>query len=113
HHPALMPRQRHLAHETIGSAVEELRILDEQALDLGLEGAGDADCSLERDGARLRRAQLQHHPAPVLTRLCDVGDHSACPLLSPAPADPLAKPRARSAKAFTLSSTSRLMVPAA
>src|SRR5262249_41975760 len=82
-------------------------------LDLRFEGAGDAHRRLERHGAGTGRAQLQDHPAPVLACLRDVGDHSGSLTLSPPPADALAKPRARSANDFTLSSTSRLMVPAA
>jgi len=31
-----------LTHEIVGSAIEELLVLDEYALDLGLEGASDA-----------------------------------------------------------------------
>src|SRR5262245_18468414 len=104
--------ERYLAHKIVGRAVEQLFILDEDAFDLGLEGARDAHGRLQREDAWVRRPQLQDHPPAVFSGLCDVSDHSASRGLSPALPVPLANPRALSAKLLSLSSTSRLMVPA-
>ena len=102
HGAAPPPGQRHLAHEAVGRAVEQLLVLDEHALDLGLEGPRDAHGRLQRDGARVRRAQLQHHPAAVLSGLGDVRDHSVSLAPSPPLPAPLAKPRPRSANDLEL-----------
>ena len=103
HGPALLPRERDLAHEAVGCAVEQLLVLDEQALEVGAERARNAHRRLHGDGARVARPQVQHDPAAVLAGLGDVGDHDALlrrlDLASP-PA--LAKPRPRSANDLQL-----------
>jgi hypothetical protein len=40
--PGLEPRKRHLVHEAIGRAIEELFVLYEEAFQVGAESAGDA-----------------------------------------------------------------------
>ena len=74
-HPALPARERDLAHEAVGGAVEQLLVLHEQALQVRPERPRDAHGGLQRDGARMSRADLDDDPAAVFSGLGDVCDH--------------------------------------
>src|SRR5262245_23504760 len=110
---ALPARQRDLAHEAVGSAVEQLRILHEQTFQVRPERACDLHGGLHGDAARMARPDLDHDPPAVFSGLGDVSDHGASAGPSPPSRPALAKLRPRSANDLSWSSTRRFTVPAA